>query len=730
MRFRGSTLLKYVLSYILILAVSFAGLYFILSVQLKSEYEKKIKNETALKLSNVSKMLSQRFTDIQTTNYLIENDMTFINARYSQSDYTRYLAVNELKKLATFNALIHDILYIDIENGDLLAANSSCDIQDGHISIKTTRGSISIPDDLIYSRDYSNIICALKGPSQTLFAFLCQKNSENYRTIYILDEIQLRAMINMYTVQEITAVGLLCNQEMVFSSDGSAFTNVHEFNGTSGEFVSLNDQTDLYMQSTSLPQLTVVACIDTMFLKDYVTDVFEKSYLSMAVLAVLGITIVLFAMKTTYVPLHRLMKRITNKSGHSSNDIQLLNCAFDEYLDEKKALVAKIDYYKGIIKKTVQLSQTDSNEAADSDFNEKIDTLFSENFKGVIYVAILSFASSEDNPALVDSAGLPNEKELLLITLESSPGQLTLFVGLQEGKNESDQTAARLFCAIREKYGCRIAYSDSSANPLDISRLYYMAKQAQPFTEEKAIVRYSPLCASGERDRSPSYPYQIFDELSLHLQQLDFDKAHEKVDRLFQLMDTESSPVVFIRCILMDVLTLLNTSMNVHTIKFDKYKSLFTQTLHLCRTHLDTDAKRAIRKNMHAILTVFADAMADRGPQTAQIVRFVEENCLHPDFTLQYLADHFHVSTVYMSSLFVKKFHINFSDYVWKMRLDRAKFLLETTDDSIEKICVAVGYDIPSSFRRKFKQEVGLSPSEYKKRAAEGIRNHEPPQHS
>ena len=190
-----------------------------------------------------------------------------------------------------------------------MAANSSCDIQDGHISIKTTRGSISIPDDLIYSRDYSNIICALKGPSQTLFAFLCQKNSENYRTIYILDEIQLRAMINMYTVQEITAVGLLCNQEMVFSSDGSAFTNVHEFNGTSGEFVSLNDQTDLYMQSTSLPQLTVVACIDTMFLKDYVTDVFEKSYLSMAVLAVLGITIVLFAMKTTYVPLHRLMRK-------------------------------------------------------------------------------------------------------------------------------------------------------------------------------------------------------------------------------------------------------------------------------------------------------------------------------------------------------------------------------------------------------------------------------------
>lgn len=727
MRFRGSTLLKYILSYILILAVSFVGLYFILSVQLKSEYEKKIKNETALKLSNVSKMLSQRFTDIQTTNYLIENDMTFINSRYSPSDYTRYQAVTELKKLATSNALIHDILYIDIQNGDLLSANSSCDIQDAHISIKTTRGSIPIPDELIYSRDYNNIICPLKGPGQTVLAFFCEKNSDNYRTVYILDEIQLRTIINMYTVQEIVAVGLMCNSEVVFSSDGSAFADVHEFNGMNGEFVPLNDKTDVYIQNTSLPQLSVVACIDTMYLKDYVTDVFEKSYLSMAVLAVLGITVVLFAMKTTYVPLHRLKKRITNKSGHSSNDIQMLNCAFDEYMDEKKALEAKIDYYKGIIKKTVQLSQTDLNETRDSHFNEKIDTLFSENFKGVIYVAILIFDSREDHPIVMDSTGLPNEKDLLLITLESRPEQLTLFIGLQEPKNEDDQ-AVRLFHAIREKYGCRVAYSDSSANPLDISRLYYMAKQAQPFTQEEAIVRYSPLCASAERSRSPSYPYQIFDDLSVYLQQLDFDKAHEKVDELFQLMDTESNPMVFIRCILMDVLTLLNTSMNVHAIKFDKYRALFTQTLQLCRTRLDTDTKKAIREKMHAILTVFADAMADRGPQTTQIVRFVEENCLRPDFTLQYLADHFHISTVYMSSLFVKKFHINFSDYVWKMRLERAKFLLETTDDSIEKICVAVGYDIPSSFRRKFKQEVGLSPSEYKKRSTGGIRNHEPPE--
>lgn len=68
-----------------------------------------------------------------------------------------------------------------------------------------------------------------------------------------------------------------------------------------------------------------------------------------------------------------------------------------------------------------------------------------------------------------------------------------------------------------------------------------------------------------------------------------------------------------------------------------------------------------------------------------------------------------------MSTFFTKRMNTTLTDYVWELRLQRAKYLLESTEESIDKISAKIGYDIPSSFRRKFKQETGTSPSEYRR---------------
>jgi transcriptional regulator GlxA family with amidase domain len=50
------------------------------------------------------------------------------------------------------------------------------------------------------------------------------------------------------------------------------------------------------------------------------------------------------------------------------------------------------------------------------------------------------------------------------------------------------------------------------------------------------------------------------------------------------------------------------------------------------------------------------------------------------------------------------------------MRIEKAKQLLTTTDQSLDQITTAVGYVDLSSFRRLFHQVVGLSPTVYQKR--------------
>lgn len=61
-----------------------------------------------------------------------------------------------------------------------------------------------------------------------------------------------------------------------------------------------------------------------------------------------------------------------------------------------------------------------------------------------------------------------------------------------------------------------------------------------------------------------------------------------------------------------------------------------------------------------------------------------------------------------------KELNANFSDYLWNLRLEEAKRLLTETDTPIDEVSTKVGYLSSSSFRRKFKQETGLSPSQFR----------------
>lgn len=54
--------------------------------------------------------------------------------------------------------------------------------------------------------------------------------------------------------------------------------------------------------------------------------------------------------------------------------------------------------------------------------------------------------------------------------------------------------------------------------------------------------------------------------------------------------------------------------------------------------------------------------------------------------------------------------------YVQTLRLERAKYLMESTRMTLDAITLAVGYEDANSFRRLFQQRVGLTPSEYRRK--------------
>jgi two-component system response regulator YesN len=81
---------------------------------------------------------------------------------------------------------------------------------------------------------------------------------------------------------------------------------------------------------------------------------------------------------------------------------------------------------------------------------------------------------------------------------------------------------------------------------------------------------------------------------------------------------------------------------------------------------------------------------------------------------LDEIAQDFHISPAYLSSLFSKTVKMTIFEYITNIRMNKAKELLRTTNYKILDICNDVGYKDTKYFNQVFKKQVGLTPSQYR----------------
>ena len=79
------------------------------------------------------------------------------------------------------------------------------------------------------------------------------------------------------------------------------------------------------------------------------------------------------------------------------------------------------------------------------------------------------------------------------------------------------------------------------------------------------------------------------------------------------------------------------------------------------------------------------------------------------------MAEHVNLSVGYLGNYFKQKMGINFTDYLWNLRIEKAKELLLHSNEKIYRIAERVGYQNSQYFVTAFKKKVGLTPMEYRK---------------
>ena len=152
-----------------------------------------------------------------------------------------------------------------------------------------------------------------------------------------------------------------------------------------------------------------------------------------------------------------------------------------------------------------------------------------------------------------------------------------------------------------------------------------------------------------------------------------------------------------------------------HEVNQQAYKLLQNQDLeHLASEKItEGELEACFQKAVDTILESKDKKEDIRNYAIRRAINFIREH-YSENISLDMLAERLEITPEYLSTLFNKEVGINFSTFLKRFRISQAKRLLKGTDEKIYSIALQVGYNDPKYFNRVFKEEMGISPGDYR----------------
>ena len=94
---------------------------------------------------------------------------------------------------------------------------------------------------------------------------------------------------------------------------------------------------------------------------------------------------------------------------------------------------------------------------------------------------------------------------------------------------------------------------------------------------------------------------------------------------------------------------------------------------------------------------------------------YIEKNYMNVNMSLNMVCAHLCMSTSYFSTIFKNATGETFVEALTRVRMEKAKKLLESTSMKSYEVALSVGYNDPHYFSSIFKKHMGMTPTEYSK---------------
>jgi len=262
-------------------------------------------------------------------------------------------------------------------------------------------------------------------------------------------------------------------------------------------------------------------------------------------------------------------------------------------------------------------------------------------------------------------------------------------------------------------YSLTVGVSDPISDLSSLSKGYTQAKSARKlkvFYGCGKLISYTNVVSQTQIDQKESINFTKLREYIYIIKREDVNiLLEETFNRIKEVRDYEGVHTLSLELIVI-VSSIYSEICKDAELVYNKKKEYYEQIKYL-ETIKDIEDwfKLVFGQLMNSVASMYN---SDKNT-ISKALEYIDKNFTE-DISLQTISNHVHLSKNYFVNLFKKEMGQSFVEYLTKLRVEKAKFLLQNSELKIIDIGIKVGIEDSRYFSKVFKKSTGYTPKEYR----------------
>ena len=244
-----------------------------------------------------------------------------------------------------------------------------------------------------------------------------------------------------------------------------------------------------------------------------------------------------------------------------------------------------------------------------------------------------------------------------------------------------------------------------------VKNAYNSYQDAVTKLEAGFIIGYNNPVIKISSAKPYTFPENYMQSIAEGINMGNMELVAEIINELFnRISQFPCTPTVNIKNRFLKIINKINDTLNIS----EEYAHIFSDTSKLIQNaNTLSELKEIMNKYINNIHELNAEK---HSPAVKKALSYIHQNYNSNVFRLKDIGNHTAMNTSYICTLFKNEIGDTINGYLVKYRVKKAQELLINTNETIESVAKNVGYTDSKHFFKIFKKEVGMTPSQYRKK--------------